>query len=347
MLLSDIIAQPKALEAVHIALSSPYPCSLLILGGLGTGKSAILSAIQSLSLGRQVITLPSTLSIEALGEQSDIEQTLQTGHLVHQQSLEQRLLGAIVLIDNCNMMAPDVLARLLDIQANSPQTQPICLIAAVNTIEGALRSSLLDRFDMSVELSQLSNPLTRVQILRQAIRNLSTPIATDHDTALRLNAYRESCRHIAMKDYDYNLSAEICRSASVLGHRADIALLRAATVYASMQERSTLVTEDFTAIKDLVLAHRLTNTKYPDEAQGNTQSDDEIVPNGLTTNEGGNNSPAETSPQSTLGQSEEQPEQSNEGSTRGVIPEQREDIGQLKLKSDPITQLSQIGRAHV
>lgn len=345
MHLADIIAQPKAIEALHIALSSPYPCSLLITGATGTGKSSLLSAIKHLPWERKVVSLPATLSMAELSEHSDIEQTLQSGKLVQQPRLEKRMLGAIVLLDNVQMMSPEVLSCLLDIQSRSLGTEAICIIAAGNTQDSSLRSTLLDRFDMYVELSQLRDPLLRMQILRQALKNESYQVSPDYHTVKMLTEYQARCATLEPRACDITLSAEICRNAFVLGHRADIALLRAALIYAAIQGRRTLLTEDFTMVKELVLAHRLTNT-YPPQAQDSTdtppQSDEPSSQTKPNEPVGEQNQHQLIEPHSTdqreLGQSSmsEQAKSNN----RGIIPEQREDIAGLNLQSDPINHLA-------
>lgn len=346
MHLADIIAQPKAIEALHIALASPYPCSLLITGATGTGKSTLLSAVRELPWERKVLSLPATLSIEELGEHSDIEQTLHEGRLVQQPSLEERMQGAVVLLDNVQIMSAEVLARLLEIQASSIGLRAICLIAVANTQDGSLRSTLLDRFDMYVELLPLRDPLMRIQVIRQSQRSQSSSkLSPDHATIQRLTDYRERCTRLEPRACDIALSAEICRNAFVLGHRADIALLRTASVYAAMQERSTLLSEDFAVARDLVLAHRLNNAQPPANTSGDSFSPDEPSPP-----QGADEQADESQegpslehpldlppvPRETLGETTKPSEQPSLPSSQGVIPEQCQDISPLELLSDPI-----------
>ncbi|MDO4691303.1 MAG: VWA domain-containing protein [Porphyromonadaceae bacterium] len=338
MLLADIIAQPRAIEALHIALASPYPCSLLMSGASGVGKSALLSAVRSLPWERRVLSLPATLSAEELGAHSDIEETLRQGRLIYHSSLPERIWGSVVLIDNAHLMSPEVLARLLDLQASSPHDRPTCLIAAVNTEEGGLRSTLLDRFDMYVELAQLRDPLVRIQVMRQAMRSEASTAQLDHDTALKLRDYRERCLRISPTDSDFVLAAELCRNAFVLGHRADIALLRTASVYATMQERTTLLAEDFAAVKDLVLVHRINNTQSPTETPDDSprQPDETPPPR--------ENTPPEYEPLESPHSAESSgaTTQTNRDAQQrlGIIPEQREDIASIHLESDPISLLA-------
>lgn len=347
MHLANIIAQPKAVEALRIALASPYSCSLLITGATGTGKSTLLSAIRELPWGRKVLSLPATLSIEELGEHSDIEQTLQQGRLVWQTCLEERMKGAVVLLDNVQNMSPEVLARLLDIQSRGLGSESICLIAVGNTQDGSMRSTLLDRFDMYVELSQLRDPLMRIQVLRQTLRNEVSQLRPDYNTAQLLTDYRERCALFVPRESDISLSAEICRNAFVLGHRADIALLRTASVYATMQERSTLLAEDFSAVKDLVLAHRLNNALPPDDPSDNATQPNEPSPQTDFRDQAGardEHQPLE--PLSTLREQSEETQISDHPNSggRGIIPEQREDICALELQSDPISLLARYSK---
>lgn len=347
MRLSDIIGQPQVVEVVQLALSSPYPCSLLISGILGSGKSSLLSAIRHLPLERRVVTLPATLSPEELGERSDIERTLTEGRLVWRTRLSERLSGAIVLIDNANLMSPEVLSRLLDIQACSPHDAPICLIAAVNPEEGALRSTLLDRFDLYVDLSRLQDPLMRVQILRQSLqRERMEATGEDHDTAMKVVKVRRRCLSVKARETDYELAAEMCRSVFVLGHRADIALLRAATVYAATQERDSLTTADFLAVKDWVLTHRLVSARRPEGSpeEPSTEPSPPSETEKDTPPSHSNEESVDHSPKG--GVSEKIPEQPRDGSPeQGVIPERREDIASLSLTIDPIDQLQRSSRS--
>lgn len=355
MHLADIIAQPKAIEAIHIALASPYPCSLLITGATGSGKSTLLSAVRELPCKRRVLSLPATLSIEELGEHSDIAQTLHQGRLVQQQSLEERMQGAIVLLDNVQMMSAEVLASLLEIQASSIGLGAICLIAVANTQDGSLRSTLLDRFDMYVELLPLRDPLMRIQVIRHVQRSQSLQLSPDHTTVQRLADYRERCTRLEPRECDIALSAEICRNAFVLGHRADIALLRIASVYAAMQGRSTLLSEDFAMARDLVLTHRLNNTQTSAEDSRDSTYPDEPSPP-TDTNEGHNERQETSSLEHPLKQSAASEEDASDETTKlsdspplsrgqGVIPEQCEDIGALELQSDPISLMARCSKS--
>lgn len=339
MHLADIIAQPKAIEALHIALASPFPSSLLITGASGTGKSTLLSAIRELPWERKVLSLPATLAVEELGEHSDIEQTLRQGRLVRQQHLAERMQGAVVLLDNVQMASPEVLSRLLDIQASSLIHNAICLIAVANTQDGGLRSTLLDRFDMYVELSDLRDPLMRMQVLRQSLRSESTRPQVDYNTVQKLSDYRERCARLVPTESDIALAAEICRNAFVLGHRADIALLRTASVYAAMQERSSLLAEDFSAVKDLVLAHRLNNVQSPAASSDNSSQPNEPSSQDNSTTNSQEQScklPPPSLEQQSKSESVEQPSSNKQG----VIPDLREDIALLQLQSDPISLLA-------
>lgn len=347
MHLADIIAQPRALEALQLVLASPYPSSLLISGGSGTGKSTLLSAIRQLPWERSVLSLPATLAIEELTEHIDIEQTLRRGQLVQLPHLLQRMQGAVVLIDNAQIMQPEVLTRLLDLQAASSVGAPICLIAAVNTQDGSLRSTLLDRFDLYVEMSRLQDPLSRVQILRQAIHREGVGhTQVDTDMVARLLDYRARCTQVVPTESDMALACELCRRAFLLGHRADIALLHAASVHAAIEERTGLQVEDFSAVKDFVLAHRLNNTQplannppAPDDPQRDPslESTPEEAPRSRGTS--ASSSPVEHPPY------DDEPADPQPGLRSGIIPEQREDIASLRLHLDPISQLARHSRS--
>lgn len=282
VILSDIIGQPRALQAIRIALSSPTPSALLISGSVGTGKSTILGAVRSLSLGREIVSLPATLSVEELSGQIDLGLTLEQARPIRRIGVLERLVGSVVLIDNVGLMQPEVLRQILD-WLHDPMLSGGCtLLGAINPEEGGLPTSLLDRFDLYVPLDAVVDLPKRVQIMRQGMLR---PSMAESDSFLsgRILHSRARIRSMLPSPADYEIASELCREAFVLGHRADVSLLRAAMVVAVEDERDSLILEDYMAVKEFVLSHRMNSPRVPEQSppppsEASQKSSDETPP---------------------------------------------------------------------
>lgn len=145
------------------------------------------------------------------------------------------------------------------------------LIGTMNPEEGELRPQLLDRFGLAVEIHGEAEPAGRVRLLRLRERFDLAPdrFERDHASAtvrlrekvLRARELHESV-HVPKRLLAF--IAEICARNHVAGHRADLAIRRAASAHAALDGRVEVTPDDITAVAPLALLHRMRPGAPPD-----------------------------------------------------------------------------------
>lgn len=262
---SHITAQPRAQLALLLALVEGGGSSVLLSSAKGMGKSMMLESLRSLAPERSILRIPSSTTQEMLDDRADLSRLLSQGVWVEQAGLLQRMSGSIVLMDNVNLLPSSVVRSILSHAEGLGEGERCIIIAATTPEEGALPSGVLDLFDLFVELEPITSVPLRCRVMRDALRTgeeVSEQATIDlvRDAAVR---YPE----VLVSGEIYMQAAELCREAYVLGHRADLALVRTAKAYAAWQGKRAADRSDLMAVRDLVLSHRLLHATQPEEAE--------------------------------------------------------------------------------
>ena len=133
----------------------------------------------------------------------------------------------------------------------------------MNPEEGELRPQLLDRFGLSVALTNPGSTAQRSAILRARLRFDADPagFAAQHEPAQQalrhaLIAARAALAPLDWPDAVLHHAAERAMAAGVDGMRADLVLLRAARALTALQGRDAVSCADVDAVAELALAHR-------------------------------------------------------------------------------------------
>jgi len=165
------------------------------------------------------------------------------------------------------------------------------LIGTMNPEEGELRPQLLDRFGMCVAVDGIGDPFLRVQVMKLKERY-------DRDSEGFITAYRrrqakiaeeiilarKRLVHVTISDETVVRCAEMATEASVAGHRADLAMVKAAKCIAASRGVSVATEDDVREAADYVLFHRRREAppRRPEardrEQGGNDRSDEDDTP---------------------------------------------------------------------
>ena len=190
----------------------------------------------------------------------------------------------ILYIDEVNLLPDQLVDVLLDAAASGIHrvereglslTHParFVLVGTMNPEEGELRPQLLDRFGLTVDVEDLSDPADRAEAVRRRLAFEADPeafVATwrpaDAEEAERIERGRELLPRVCLPATVLHSLIERCVGARVEGLRADLTLSRAACAWTAYQGRGEVTLEDVDVVAELALAHRRTTPPQPPDA---------------------------------------------------------------------------------
>ena len=274
--LTALVGQPTLQLALQLAAIDPGIGGVLISGPRGTAKSTAARALAALLPDAPFVNLPLAASLEQLVGSLNIEDVLRDGRVRLQPGLLARAHQGVLYVDEVNLLPDALIDALLDAAASGVHTierdgisqqhaARFVLVGTMNPEEGELRPQLLDRFGLSVTLTNPDSAAQRSAILRARLRFDADPagFAAQHEPAQQalrhaLIAARAALAQLDWPDAVLHHAAERAMAAGVDGMRADLVLLRAARALAVLQGRDAVSCADVDAVADLALAHRST-----------------------------------------------------------------------------------------
>ncbi|MCQ2373020.1 MAG: VWA domain-containing protein [Phascolarctobacterium sp.] len=281
-----IVGQEQVKQALCIAMVNPKVGGLLIGGRPGTGKSVIVRSIRELLNPRKLLNLPLNITEDMLFGSIDMEKALRFGVKQFSQGLLGKANGQILYIDDINLLRPELLSSIVNIQAEginrveresvSYEEQTVfSLIGTMNADNGTLSNQLLDRFGMYVESENIQDVEQRKEIIRRTLEFQINPARlidsySQETTELKqkLTKAVEILPRMQLSEAMLILAAQMCAQAFCAGHRAELFLLETAKAIAAIAGRCFVLPKDLEAAAVYVLPHRM--RKPPEEAQEET-----------------------------------------------------------------------------
>jgi magnesium chelatase subunit D len=242
------------------------------------------------------VTLPLGATEDRVIGSLDIGAAMETGRVAVQPGLLSACHRGVLYVDEVNLLddhLADSLLACVESGRNHIQREGIgtwhrsrfAFVGTMNPEEGELRPQLLDRFALAVDVSGARDPDARVELLIRRRDFDANPRGfcaawVDEQTGLRRSILgaRERLPRVAIPRHLLAYIGEVCRSQRVAGHRADIALQRAAVAHAALHGRTLVSSEDISQIAPLVLLHRSrpgTPERLPPPPAPSNQQDDE------------------------------------------------------------------------
>jgi len=231
--------------------------------------------IEPVSRGMRVIELPLNATEDRVSGTLDVEYMLTHGEKKFEGGVLAQANGNILYVDEVNLLDDHVVDLLLDSAAMGRNyveregvsfTHPsrFILIGTMNPEEGSLRPQLLDRFGMAIEVGGMMDRKVRAQIVRERLKFDSDPAAYIESCKADTEALRERIakarailKDVECSDKIVDLVVDISIEYEIEGHRADLAMMRAAAAYAALDGRTDVTKEDVRDTAALVLRHRL------------------------------------------------------------------------------------------
>ncbi|ELZ96292.1 ATP-binding protein [Haloferax sulfurifontis] len=198
----------------------------------------------------------------------------------------------ILYVDEVNLLDDHLVDLLLDAAASGvnrverdgvsvEHPAEFTLVGTMNPEEGDLRPQLRDRFALQATVVGSRDIDDRVEIIDRALGDGDDTEAAGDDrreaTAALEAALREATDRldsVALPAEFKRDIAELCVDAGVEGHRADIAIARAARTLAALDGRTKVLEGDVREAAALALPHRLRSRPFDDDPDVDDVLDD-------------------------------------------------------------------------
>ena len=222
----------------------------------------------------RVVTLPLNATEDMVLGGIDFSETIFSGRYVIQPGLLAKAHRGILYIDEVNLLDDHLVDLVLDAAAsgeNIVEREGISfrhptrftLIGTMNPEEGALRPQLLDRFGLCVEVTSECDLSTRVELMERRDlfelhpdEFLFRSAREEARLSDKLAQARETLPSVSMEPRVRSYVSELTLSHHVAGHRADLAMERAACAHAAWNGRRRADEGDVLTVAEMALMHR-------------------------------------------------------------------------------------------
>ncbi|HEX6384273.1 MAG TPA: magnesium chelatase subunit D family protein [Anaerolineae bacterium] len=240
--------------------------------------------LETLSRRTAFVDLPVSATEDRVVGTLDIEKAIQKGEKHFEPGVLASANRGLLYVDEVNLLDDHVVDLLLDSAAmgvNVVEREGISfshpakfiLVGTMNPEEGDLRPQLLDRFAFCVQISGLTDPKERVQIMERRIAFEVDPNGFREEWAEQerylseqIARARDVVDHVRYTRRDLVSIAGLTGSLRVDGHRADLVILRGAQAHAAFQGREYITDQDIVLAAELALPHRIKGRPFQDTA---------------------------------------------------------------------------------
>ncbi len=217
-----------------------------------------------------IVDLPLGASEDRVVGTIDLEAALRTGTATFQPGVLAEANGQVLYVDEVNLLDHHLVDVLLDaaasgrnvveregISASHPAN--FILVGTMNPEEGDLRPQLLDRFGLCVDVEGLRDPAARVRVMELDHEPAG---ASDEERSLQdlISKARHRLPEVAAPRQLVETAARLAVDQQVIGHRADLVMVRAARALSALRQVSVpahnATLSDLLEVAELALVHR-------------------------------------------------------------------------------------------
>lgn len=231
--------------------------------------------LEATTIPTPFVNLPLSVTEDRLVGTLDIERALKEGVWAFRPGLLAAAHRGILYIDEVNLLDDHLVDLLLDVAAmgvnvveregvSFTHASRFILIGSMNPEEGDLRPQLLDRFALAVEVPTVTDAELRTLIMERHLAFTQDPTGfrqaweeREQELQRQVLQARERLPRVRHTSQDLAVIARLVVEARVPGHRAELAILRAARANAALEDRETITPEDVALAANLALGHRL------------------------------------------------------------------------------------------
>jgi magnesium chelatase subunit D len=278
---TGVRALTDLLPTIRVVANCPFQCDPDDPGDLCPYCQETRQARQTLPVKEQkirLVNLPIGTTEDRLLGTIDLEKALKSGQKAFEPGLLAEAHRGILYVDEVNLLNDQIVDLFLDAAASGvnvveregisfSHASRFILVGTMNPEEGDLRPQLHDRFGLSVTIEGIHALPERVEIIKRRLAFEQDPGgfrdlwgAADAELAQRIVQARTALNHIAFTEGLLETAARLSVSMDTDGHRADIAMMKAARANAALHGRVRVAREDLELAAILVLGHRIKKT---------------------------------------------------------------------------------------
>ena len=271
---SAIYGMEQTKKALMCAMANPRIKAVLIKGPSGTGKTLVARSLGHIT-GKSIVNVPLNVTDEQLFGCLDIETAVKEGIITLQEGLLHRADNNILYMDDINLFEHRIITGVVDAvlskkvlieRENLSTTYDVntVLIATMNSDNTYLSPSILDHFDICVNVEPSMDETGREEILMRGIEFDEDPEAfvekyasQDNEVHDRIIKASEIVENFVVTDDVRRTIAEVCNTMKIDGHRGDLTATNLALTLAALDGRSEINENDVVEATTLCLNHRL------------------------------------------------------------------------------------------
>jgi len=271
---SAIYGMEQTKKALMCAMANHRIKAVLIRGPSGTGKTLVARSLGHIS-DRSIVNVPLNVTDEQLFGCLDIETAIKDGEIVLQDGLLNRGDGNILYMDDINLFEHRIITGVIDSvlsgkvriereNISASYDVDTLLVATMNSSESYLSPSILDHFDICVNVDYPDDAEGREEILNRSM-------AFDMDPDSFVESYREQDEEVhrrieraseiikgkvPSKELQETISV-VCNKMAIDGHRGDLSAAHVAMTLAALDGREEPNETDVIDATVMCLNHRV------------------------------------------------------------------------------------------
>lgn len=223
----------------------------------------------------RVIELPVGATEDRVLGSLDLEAAITTGRRAFSPGLLAAANRNILYVDEVNLLDDHLVDILLDSAAmgvNTVERESVSfshaarftLVGTMNPEEGELRPQLLDRFGLCVQVTGLTEPKDRAEVVARRLAFEADPAgfaqtwaAAGQELTDRMAAAAELLPRVELAPDLLDRAVAISLTVGTDGHRADLTMIKAARALAAFGGRRSITPADLAQAARLTLPHRV------------------------------------------------------------------------------------------
>jgi Mg-chelatase subunit ChlI len=229
----------------------------------------------------EVIELPLNSSEDRVVGSIDIEGALREGVKRFEMGVLGAANGNILYIDEVNLLDDHIVDILLDVCVSGwnrvrregvsfDHPSRFILVGSMNPEEGELRPQFLDRFGLSVEVSDFTSPDLRKEVVDRVLRwekgdGVDELIREDEELSEKIESARALVDDVVIGDDHIESVCETTSELGLYGMRGDIILMKVARASSAYRGKKSLDAEDLADGFRLALPHRLKTDPFSEK----------------------------------------------------------------------------------
>ena len=288
-----VIGQDDAKKALVLNIINPQIGGVLLCGEKGTAKSTLVRSLGAIIDDVEIVDVPLNITEDRLIGSINIEDAILEGKRTFEEGILKKAHRNILYIDEVNLLSDNIVNSILQISSskvNKVEREGISfshecnfiLVGTMNPEEGELRSQLLDKFGLYLDIHSNKNIYERKKIIKRRLEYESNPLKYIEKYKCESNSILDSIKKakkilnlVKVSEEAMKLAAEICDKANCEGHRGEIVIIETAKAIAALDSRKNVTLDDIKEASRFALPHRMRNLPNEKEDDENKEENKE------------------------------------------------------------------------